>query len=258
MNSEHKGMIEWQFSRCAEFYADSPVHSDSYSLSKLISLSKPKKTDLALDIATGAGHTAHAIAPYVDKVIAVDMSHKMLEVSKKLANLRRISNIEFIHCDAESLIFKDDTFNIVTSRIAPHHFPNKKKFVLETYRVLKKNGKFIVADTWVPENKEIDIFMNKIEKIRDSTHYRSSTKKEWEDFLLKAGYNIKYIKCGCLAKERSFNHWVEISGTNNKDIEKIRNLLIYSNINIKEYLSIRYINNDIFFQIPRIVFCAVK
>ena len=91
----------------------------------------------ALDIATGAGHTAAAFAPHVARVIASDLTEEMLQEAAKLAAAKGFANMETARADAEALPFEDARFDLVTCRIAAHHFPDVPTFVAEVWRVLK-------------------------------------------------------------------------------------------------------------------------
>ena len=56
------------------------------------------------------------------------------------------ANVTFQVADAEALPFPDADFEIVTTRIAPHHFPNPQQYVREVARVLKPSGLFMLDD----------------------------------------------------------------------------------------------------------------
>jgi hypothetical protein len=47
----------------------------------VVDLAEPKPEDVVLDIATGAGHTALALSPYVTEVNAYDMTEPMFAES---------------------------------------------------------------------------------------------------------------------------------------------------------------------------------
>lgn len=76
--SEIHERVSAQFGAAASAYSTSLVHSDPSALGRIIELADPKPADLALDIATGAGHTALALAPHVAEVVAYDVTEAML------------------------------------------------------------------------------------------------------------------------------------------------------------------------------------
>ena len=61
-----------------------------------------------------------------DYVIGLDLTPEMLLQARGLAQSRSVQNIDFSQGDAECLPFADESFSIVTCRIAPHHFPDLK------------------------------------------------------------------------------------------------------------------------------------
>src|ERR1700730_12271482 len=74
--------VNAQFGPAAAAYSYSLVHSDPGALRKAVELACPQPGDMALDIATGAGHMAFALAPHVSQVIAYDMTQEMLLETK--------------------------------------------------------------------------------------------------------------------------------------------------------------------------------
>ena len=62
--------VHAQFGAAAAAYSTSLVHADPAALARIVELAAPKSTDVALDIATGSGNTAMALAPHVAQVIA--------------------------------------------------------------------------------------------------------------------------------------------------------------------------------------------
>lgn len=171
--------VQQQFGKNAASYVSSPIHKDGKDLVKMIELAKVNGQEQLLDIATGGGHTANAFAPLVKKVTAVDLTAEMLAAAENFITKNGHKNVDFVQGDAEKLPFEDESFEIVTCRIAPHHFPNVDIFIKEVHRVLKPQGKFILDDNVVPENEEFDRFYNTIEKLRDFSHYRAWKKSEW-------------------------------------------------------------------------------
>ncbi|WP_409296852.1 class I SAM-dependent methyltransferase [Peribacillus sp. SCS-26] len=188
-----KKEVQEQFGKNAQSYVESSIHKDGSDLSLLVHLAELKGTEKVLDVASGGGHTANAFAPYVREVIALDITAEMLKAAEGFIRGNGHENVRFIKGDAEKLPFADESFDIVTCRIAPHHFPDVAAFVSEVFRVLKPNGKFLLDDNIVPEDDELDNFYNAIEKIRDYSHVRAWKKTEWISMLESAGFIIHQL-----------------------------------------------------------------
>ncbi|MEH7254706.1 methyltransferase domain-containing protein [Neobacillus niacini] len=182
--------VQQQFGKNAASYVSSPIHKDGKDLVKMVEMAIVNGQEHLLDIATGGGHTANAFAPLVKKVTAVDLTVEMLAAAENFIKENGHLNVNFVQGDAEKLPFEDESFEIVTCRIAPHHFPNVDIFIKEVHRVLKPQGQFILDDNVVPENEEFDRFYNSIEKLRDFSHYRAWKKSQWIEKLEESGLEI--------------------------------------------------------------------
>ena len=106
--------VSAQFGPTAAAYSRSLVHSDPGALRKVVELARPAPGDVALDIATGAGHMAMALAPHVKKVIAYDMTQEMLLEAKSNAVTRGLTNLTTEKGIAEDLPFPDSTSVLLT------------------------------------------------------------------------------------------------------------------------------------------------
>lgn len=116
---------------------------------EIISRLNLRRSDLILDIASGTGEPGITIAEMVPqgKVIATDLSEKMLEVAAEKALSRSINNFETRIADSETLPFPDNHFDAVTCRFGFMFFPDMKKTLTEMIRVTKHGGK-VVASVW--------------------------------------------------------------------------------------------------------------
>jgi ubiquinone/menaquinone biosynthesis C-methylase UbiE len=168
-----------QFNPLAEKYAASHVHRFGPSLPALLEFAAPSGGEVALDIATGTGNTALTIAPLVLRVTGLDMSVRMLEQGQKRALEEGITNADFLEGSAENLPFPDATFDLVTSRHAPHHFRNVPKFLSEVFRVLKPGGRFVMADQ-ITLGAENQTWVDEYQRTRDPSHFLQRTKAQWQ------------------------------------------------------------------------------
>jgi SAM-dependent methyltransferase len=122
--------------------------------------------NLVLDVAAGTGHVARRLAPQVRAVVAVDATRAMLEQGREHAP----PNVLFVHADAAALPFLDDSFDVVVTRFAIHHFDDPAVQLAEMRRVVKPTGRLAVADLVAhPEAAETQ---NRLETLRDPSHAR--------------------------------------------------------------------------------------
>lgn len=188
--SEQKELVKERFGKYSLGYVTSKNHAATPDLDRLVELAQPDKSWKCLDIATGGGHTALKFAPYVEKMIASDLTPEMLSNAEKFIASNGISNVEYQIADAEQLPFESDQFDLITCRIAPHHFLHIDRFVAGVFRVLKPNGIFMLEDQLASEDLTVSQYINRFEKIRDPSHNLTLSKSQWEKYLLSAGFSI--------------------------------------------------------------------
>lgn len=235
---KEKDAVRKAFSKSKDAYIISSTHSKGSDLSLLKEWINPKQTMNILDIATGGGHVAKHLSPFVKFVHATDLTQSMLENTAK--HLHDYENIEFILADAENLPFLNDRFDVVTCRIAAHHFPRPSKFIKEVYRVLKPAGKFMFIDNIASEVKELDHFINTLEKMRDFSHVRALKISEWKQLLKQV--NLQIIKENKRKKVLPFDEWSKRTLDTEEQIREVSNFLLHSSKDIQKYHQIK-INN---------------
>ena len=201
-----KQSIREQFGANASAYVSSKTHAQGASLTRLVELLQPQPEWQVLDIATGAGHTALAFAPYVSHVTATDITPQMLDQVRRLAGERGLSNITVETADAEALPYDDGCFDLVTCRIAPHHFTDIPLFLRESLRVLRPGGLFALVDNVVPPGSAGG-YVNAFEKLRDPSHGRCLSIDEWILVFEAAGLNILHRET--LHKTVEFSFWAK-------------------------------------------------
>lgn len=188
----HKIAVQEQFGRTAQDYVSSPTHASGQDIVRLIELTEATVSEVALDVATGGGHTALALAPHVGRIVVSDLTPRMLDAAREHILGKGVENASFEIADAEDMPFDDASFDIVTCRIAPHHFSDIQAFAGEVARVLKPGGRFVLMDSTSPDDDELDAFINELEQRRDPTHVRSYRLSEWIETLVSAGLTVDH------------------------------------------------------------------
>jgi ubiquinone/menaquinone biosynthesis C-methylase UbiE len=201
-----KDLARETFGAAAKSYVTSAIHAQGADLRRLVELARPRGDERLLDVATGGGHTALAFASHVREVVASDLTPRMLAAAEQFIRAQGVTNVAFEQADAEALPFADASFDIVTSRIAPHHFPNPRRFVHEVARVLRPGGQFLLDDNMAPEDPELDAFMNRFEQWRDPSHVRACTVSEWRGWMVAAGLRVEHVD-PLASKRYDFADW---------------------------------------------------
>jgi SAM-dependent methyltransferase len=109
--------------------------------------------------------------------------------------------------DADALGFADGSFDLVTCRIAPHHFPDPAAFVHEAARVLRARGVFALVDNIVPADPEAARWYNHWERRRDPSHVRCLSLAEWADLAGAAGLEVEATEAA--DKQIGFEAWCD-------------------------------------------------
>ena len=262
-----KTLVQQQFGAHAAAYATSAVHAKGASLGRLVELVQPQSHWRALDIATGAGHTAAAFAPYVAHVIASDITEEMLAEARKLAAAKGLANMEVAAADAEALPFEDARFDLVTSRIAPHHFPDVPQFVREVRRVLKPGGTFALVDNISPDALSTPGFSegelgdaatayNAFEKLRDPSHGRCLGVSEWGEVIAAAGLEVLHREI--LPKAMEFAPWAARMDVDAATVVRLRSMLEGGTPALKAFLKPRLEAGGLWFSLDEAVVTARK
>ena len=183
----------------AQLYRDSPAHREGEDLDLVVEWADGAET--ALDVATGGGHVARRLREVGINVVTVDPAPGMQpDVISR----------------GEDLPFADASFDLVACRVAAHHFEDVEKAVFELTRVSR--DRVIVVD-----NLFLDAEAEEADRLRDPTHVRNYTEREWRELFEAAGLRIDDLRR--LPKPIEVEPWLERAGTPTADAEHVRELL---------------------------------
>ncbi|MBK8026767.1 MAG: class I SAM-dependent methyltransferase [Chloroflexi bacterium] len=227
-----------RFSQYAQGYVNSRAHSDGSDLDDILRLAAPEPDWIALDIATGGGHTALKLAPHVGRMIASDYAPVMLDAARAfLIDRKGLTNVDFIPADAEALPFRAGMFDLITCRIAAHHFPDVFRFMLECARTLKPGGTLIVQDQALPDSREDAAYVEAFEKLRDPSHVRALPVYEWQGAFLDAGLTVDDTLL--VTRDAPMVEWAERQGCTPEVIEHLHILMIQAPEPVAKWMNIR-------------------
>jgi ubiquinone/menaquinone biosynthesis C-methylase UbiE len=202
---DNRELVKQRFGTYAQNYVNSTDHAKGDSLDRLMAVVQPQAGWRALDVATGGGHTALAVARHVREVVATDLTAEMLSAAEAFIRGQGVENVRFREADATALPFDEGEFDLVTCRIAPHHFPDCAQFVREAARVLAPGGTAVVIDNVVPEDAAAARHINAVERLRDPSHNWAYTRADWLGFFAAAGLEVRHEEI--FRKVRDFDYW---------------------------------------------------
>jgi ubiquinone/menaquinone biosynthesis C-methylase UbiE len=220
---DSKSLSQQRFSEFAQGYLTSEAHARGEELDRLVEIAQSRPDWLVLDVATGAGHTALKFAPLVNRVVATDITPKMLATAQEFLTEQGVRNVTFQHADAEDLPLEAEKFDLVTCRIAPHHFPDCPRFVQEGARVLKTGGVLLVQDHVSPEDEECARHVNAFQKLRDPSHNRSYSESAWIRMFQDAGLEVEHTEQ--ITKRHEFLPWAERQGCTPEVVQRLVNMM---------------------------------
>jgi len=262
----NQSLVQKQFGVAAADYAASSVHAAGPSLQRLIEAVTPQAQWRVLDVATGAGHTALALAPHVAHVVASDITDEMLAETAKLAAARGLANVETAKAEAGSLPFADASFDLVCCRLAAHHFPEPPAFVAESCRVLKPGGIFALVDNVSPDASMLPLAtpaellntaraFNVYEKTRDPSHARALSVAEWHGLMKRSG--LTPVSSELLDQHIAFGPWTERMRCSPETIEVLKSMLFNDTL-LRTFLRPREENGELTFTLQEAIIVARK
>jgi ubiquinone/menaquinone biosynthesis C-methylase UbiE len=202
----HHDKVSQQFSSQAGAYLSSAVHASGRDLERLNARLADFPEARLLDMGCGAGHASFIAAAQVKDVVAYDLSEQMLTVVSEAAKTRHISNIKTQQGYAEALPFEDESFDVVISRYSAHHWHDVGKALREVRRVLKPGGVVVFMDVMSPGHPVLDIWLQTVEALRDTSHVHNYSSGELLSMFNDAGLVTQSLLSDRLVLE--FSSWI--------------------------------------------------
>jgi SAM-dependent methyltransferase len=172
----------------------------------------------ALDVGTGAGAFALALAPLVREVVGVDVVPELLAEARK----RAVENAEFVEGDAEELPFPSGAFDLVCTARTLHHVPRPEVVLAEMTRVLRPGGAMLVVDQLAPVDPLAAIELNRFEVARDP-----STTRILADVDLRGLFDSNGLvlhRSETVVEERDLERYLDLAACNGEDRDRARSL----------------------------------
>jgi SAM-dependent methyltransferase len=190
------------WSQRADAFRESATHREGPDLDLLVEWCEPGHDVKVLDVATGGGHVARRLREEGATVITVDPAPGMRPD---------------VVSTAEELPFADGSFDVVTCRIAAHHFTDIRESIAEMARVTQ--GLVVIED-----NVFVDDDVEAAERLRDPTHVRCYSEDEWKKMLTEAGLEVEQLMH--FERRPNVDEWLARVDTPPDDARRIRELLV--------------------------------
>lgn len=233
----HHDKVSQQFSSQAGAYLSSAVHASGRDLERLNARLADFPEAQLLDMGCGAGHASFIAASQVKDVVAYDLSEQMLSVVSEAAKTRNISNIKTQQGYAEALPFADESFDVVISRYSAHHWHDVGKALREVRRVLKPGGVVVFMDVMSPGHPVLDIWLQTVEALRDTSHVHNYSSGELLGMFNEAGLVTQNLLCDRLVLE--FSSWIARMRTPKEMADAIRTYQQSASDEVQRYFDLQ-------------------
>ncbi len=198
--------------RVAE-HADRQVQTVREQLQSFIA---PTGDERALDVGTGAGTLALALAPLVREVVGVDVVPELLEHARANAP----ANASFVEGDATSLPFEAGSFDLACTRRTLHHILRPERAVAELARVTASGGRVFVDDQIAPVDPLAALDLDRFERARDPSHTRTLPDIDFRQLFEANG--LVLLQARFQTHRRELDYYLDLAGCEGEARERAR------------------------------------
>jgi SAM-dependent methyltransferase len=231
-----------QFGATAALYVQSPVHSGGPDLEQIRDIVARRPDANVLDLGCGGGHVSYFVAPVARAVTACDPAAELESAVSAEAARRGLANVTTEQAPAEKLPFDDASFDVVVARHTTHHWPDVRRGIREAARVVKPGGVVVIDDCIAPEVAVLDTFLQTFEMLRDPSHVRDYTVREWSEIAAQAGLAVTGVTRRRLPLD--FAQWIMRQRVPDVRTNAIRDLFAIMPADVRKHFDIR--ENDDF------------
>jgi ubiquinone/menaquinone biosynthesis C-methylase UbiE len=193
IEKDHHQIVREEFTRQAAVYAANSSIADPGRIARLVRAVNPMPEHRALEVATGPGYVALAIAAIAREVIGIDLTEAPLAIAEQRRQDLRLGNVRFQPGDADHLPFADGEFDIVVCRFAFHHFEHASQVLREMTRLCAPRGIVAVEDLVVSDHPVRAAYQNHFEQVRDPSHVAALSLRALLALFTAAGLEVEHV-----------------------------------------------------------------
>src|SRR5438270_8368569 len=160
----------------------------------------------ALDVGSGAGTLALALAPLVHEVVGVDVVPELLEHARAEAP----ANVTFVEGDATKLPFESESFDLVCCRRTLHHIARPELVVAQLTRVTRSGGRVFVDDQIAPVDPLAALDLDRFERVRDPSHTRTLPDIDFRHLFEANSLVLQQVRFQ--SHRRELEHYLDLAG----------------------------------------------
>src|SRR6266550_1303796 len=178
----------------------------------------PNGDERALDVGTGAGTLALALAPLVREVVGVDIVPELLERARSNAP----ANVTFVEGDATELPFESGSFDLACSRRTLHHIAHPEPAIAELVRVTAQGGNVYVDDQIAPVDPLAALELDRFERARDPSHTRTLPDIDFRHLFEANG--LVLLQTRVESHRRELDYYLGLAGCEGEARDRVRAL----------------------------------
>ncbi len=172
----------------------------------------------ALDVGTGAGTLALALAPLVGEVVGIDLVPELLDAARRDAP----ASVTFVEGDATALPFESFSFDLACSRRTLHHVNRPELALAELARVTKPGGRVFVDDQIAPADPLAAFELDRFERRRDPSHHRTLADGDFRDLF--AANDLFLVRSKRFTHRRELDFYLALAGCTGDAAESVKDL----------------------------------
>jgi ubiquinone/menaquinone biosynthesis C-methylase UbiE len=252
----HNKTVKEQFNKQAEKFANWSVGKNIEYLQAYFDFCNLSANDKVLDVACGPGEFAIFLAQRVSEAHGIDISEREIEIAVNRIRLSGLNNIHFFCDDVENLPFHNNSYSVVLSKSAFHHFVKPDMVFDEMMRCCETGGKISLQDIVAYEDSYVNDFFETFDKLVDPSHNKTLAEREFKDLYIRKDVTI--IRDFRLNVDLNVKDYIDHAWQDKKGAEKINRFLEdnRSNNRISEYLFFK--DDQMFFRRPVFLILGVK
>jgi len=184
-----------QFNKQAETFATWSLQRDVVVSEGTANFIGVTPTDTLLDVACGSGSFVQYVSQRIASAIGIDIAERQIGIAIQKAAEMGIGNASFVCGSVEMLPFADNSFSVVSSKAAFHHFANTQTVFTEMYRCCKPGGLICINDIITyDDDPEATRIIDTMDSLIDISHYRRMSSAELSELFSKMGMPVLRTK----------------------------------------------------------------